>query len=89
MIDFSIIRRAGLTITDAGKLFNVTRGTARAWINGGEAKNKHIHDLALDICRTLESAMGKGLLPLRGVRKNEKIGVIRRIIEAEMEWMSH
>ncbi len=84
MSDFSVLKRAGISVADAAKLFGVCRATAHSWVNGGPAQSTYLLERAKKLCVGIESAVNKGLFPLIGVKRSEKLGVIRRVISAEM-----
>jgi hypothetical protein len=88
MSDFSILKKAGISITDAAKLFGICRSTVHDWVIGRPARTQSIQLRALSICKAIESAVDKGLFPLKGVRRAEKLGVLRRVIAAEMTSLS-
>ena len=85
--DFSILTTIQMTKTDAAELFGINRGTLVQWVNGRKPMTRVLYTQALRICSALTAAYRKGTynLPVKGVKKREKMQIYRNIIKAELQ----
>lgn len=64
-MDFSIIRRAGLTQGEFGTLCGVSRVTANLWATGKMNPNKYIVDHVAAVIAAINKGLTGGKLPIK------------------------
>lgn len=75
-----VFEKAGINVTEAAALLEITRGTLYAWIAGRPPKNKKMFTDALKRTEVLRNAVEERKLPLHGVPKNERLSILKKLL---------
>ena len=80
-MDRELLLSTGLTQTELGKLFGVTRITVLGWMKGRFGPHRLHRESVASIVELLDNAVKAGKLPLpSGIGKPARLAEVRRII---------
>lgn len=80
-IDFSIVEKAGISVSEFARLANVNRSTASLWINNRVQPHVYIHDRIAELVSRIQAAVDTGRLPIyRPAKPADLSGKINNIL---------
>lgn len=83
-MDFEIIKKAGITQAQFGRLVGATRVTVNTWVNGKFKPKAAITDRVSRALEVLRAAVERGTLPQVVVAPSEQVDAIVEKLAAQL-----